>query len=46
MSIKEIQLRVEVLKYAIHSTTSLATKIHLEMELDELLKLHPEIDVK
>lgn len=35
---KEVMDRIEVLKYSIKTTTSLATKIHLESELDELMK--------
>lgn len=33
-----LEQRIEVLKYSIKITTSLITKIHLEEELNQLLK--------
>ena len=36
MSVSRNKKRIEVLEYSIKTTTSLATKIHLESELNEL----------
>ena len=40
MTTEEIKMRIEVLKYSIKITTSLCTQMHLEAELNNLLKIN------